>query len=68
MIELFERLEGKIKGVFSTKDDGILNSVYLMITKYQMGEPLEKNLKQAVSDALATEKRILSGTEEEERK
>jgi hypothetical protein len=70
VIALFERLQDKLPKIFISKgsDDkeynDLLDSLYLLITKYNSVEPFQENFRKAVNDALATEKKVLADSEQ----
>jgi hypothetical protein len=61
VMDLFSQLGKKIPVIFTTNDTNILNSVYLLITKYNRDPIFDNIFSQAVNDALSTE----SGTPSE---
>jgi hypothetical protein len=63
IIDLFLHLEDKIPSIFSNKNNNIVNSVYLLITKCNKCERFEKNFKDAVTDVLNSERKTLSNFE-----
>lgn len=64
VLKLFEDLENKLPNIFEIPY--IHKSVYLLITKYNKTEPLEKNLEKAAYDALSDEKELLGNLKEED--